>query len=191
MTDTGAGFGHPSKIHFSCSKDNLNVANIQHAPLVGYLYLRSLAIQKIPSFISSPSSPLNSTSPRRALYTTSWRCCCLPSSDFHTLIPFISWNFHATTDLFILSSPVLRSRTNHSKRLEFSHKETKDKKRKPLFFTTEWSFSWDQSQARNIHGKSGRPTSLTYAKDLKVKATYKQKRESNSTTEKRKQKRKR
>ena len=134
MTDTGAGFGHPSKIHFSCSKDNLNVANIQHAPLVGYLYLRSLAIQKIPSFISSPSSPLNSTSPRRALYTTSWRCCCLPSSDFHTLIPFISWNFHATTDLFILSSPVLRSRTNHSKRLEFSHKETKkDKKESPFF----------------------------------------------------------
>ena len=65
MTDTGAGFGHPSKIHFSCSKDNLNVANIQQldAPLVGLPFKRYLE--------SLHLSPLNS--PKGTL------CCyCLP-----------------------------------------------------------------------------------------------------------------
>ena len=65
MTDTGAGFGHPSKIHFSCSKDNLNVANIQQrdAPLVGLPFKRYL---QLPSEQSQGNPLLSSFG------------CCLP-----------------------------------------------------------------------------------------------------------------
>ena len=57
--------GHPSKIHFSCSKDNLNVANIQQrdAPLVGLPFKRYL---QLPSEQSQGNPLLSSFG------------CCLP-----------------------------------------------------------------------------------------------------------------